>query len=334
MTRPAVSVVMANYNCAPYIGAAIASLRSQTFADWELLLVDDASRDDSVAVARRAAGDDPRIRIIEQPQNQGAARARNHAFDLALGDWLAIFDSDDLMAPTRIERLLALAAESGAEIVADNQLLFSSEKTEPFIARDKAQRLSAISLPAFIRSNCLYADLPSLGYLKPLFRRDAVGDLRYVETLRNGEDYDLVTRVMTRGARLQFLPEPLYSYRIHTTSVSRTLTEEDLTGLLKANEALAASLAPMNGETAAAVARRQRTLQALLGFTRVIDDLKCGRRAKGLAAAVSQPAVWPLFSRPVKARLRRLGKAVRAKIKAPALAEADPTQSDCAPHAP
>ena len=95
---PEVSVVSAVYNCAPYIADAIRSLQYQTLEAWELLLVDDASTDDTVAVAEAMAREDARIRIIRRETNGGPAAARNAGIAEARGRWISIFDADDLMS--------------------------------------------------------------------------------------------------------------------------------------------------------------------------------------------------------------------------------------------
>jgi succinoglycan biosynthesis protein ExoO len=96
---PDVSVIMANYNGARYLRPALHSLMRQTLTSWELILVDDASSDDSVAVVEQTANGDPRVHIIEQTANSGPAAARNRALEAASGQWIAVFDSDDLMVP-------------------------------------------------------------------------------------------------------------------------------------------------------------------------------------------------------------------------------------------
>ena len=104
---PAVSVVMPAYNVAPYIGTSIASVCAQTFADWELLIVDDGSIDDTAAIAERFARADPRVRVLRQA-NGGISAARNAALRQAAGEFIAILDSDDLWLPGFLASQLAI----------------------------------------------------------------------------------------------------------------------------------------------------------------------------------------------------------------------------------
>lgn len=302
-----VSVVMANYGCAAYLPAAIQSLKAQTLTDWELILVDDASPDDSVAVAQAAAAGDPRIRIIASPENRGPAGARNLALEAARGEWVAIFDSDDLMAPDRLERLTTIAWANDADIVADNLLTFSAEGARPFLTVSKTPEW--VDLAAFIESNTLFSRTPDLGYLKPLIRRELIGAERYDETLRIGEDYDLLARLLARAGRMRLEPAPLYKYRRHAASVSQRMSASDIQGLLNAHARFVREHAPASREVRRALERRRLTLEALLLYDRVVTELKGADKGRGLVRALTNPRIWPLLTRPVKARVRRLARA-------------------------
>jgi len=111
-----VSIVVPVYNAEKYIRQTIASVQAQTWQDWELLLVLDGCTDHSEQVireAREASGDD-RIKVILQPANQGAARARNRGVKEATGRYLAYLDSDDLWHPAKLEKQLAFLEENQA----------------------------------------------------------------------------------------------------------------------------------------------------------------------------------------------------------------------------
>ncbi|MEN6627596.1 MAG: glycosyltransferase family A protein [Candidatus Sumerlaeia bacterium] len=102
MVSPAVSFVIPCYNCAPWLGAALESLVAQTSPDWEAIVVDDGSTDDSAAVAADYAARDGRVRLIRQP-NAGVGAARNSGAREASGRRLVFFDADDLMHPEFVE---------------------------------------------------------------------------------------------------------------------------------------------------------------------------------------------------------------------------------------
>jgi glycosyltransferase involved in cell wall biosynthesis len=112
--QPCVSVLMTAYNRAACVEAAVESVLAQTFTDFELLIVDDGSTDDTVARARRSAGRDPRVRVHVNERNLGDYPNRNHAASLARGRMLKYHDSDDLMYPHCLQTMVA-ALESAPD---------------------------------------------------------------------------------------------------------------------------------------------------------------------------------------------------------------------------
>jgi succinoglycan biosynthesis protein ExoO len=311
--RPDVAVVMANYNGARYIAAAIRSVIRQTLASWELIIVDDASTDDSLAVAAEAAAGDPRITIVAQTSRKGPGAARNRALDLVTATWIAILDSDDLMPAQRLESLLHRAHSAGASIVADNLMTFStSSRPRSFLPERMRREASWISLATFIRSNCLYSRIPPLGYLKPLIRTDIVRELRlrYDETLRIGEDYEFLIHLMAHGYRLLLEPTSLYFYRKHEKSTSYRLRADDILALMAAEERFVGQGFSFPPRIQAALKRRQHTLRSLLVYDNVLAALKQRDVLRAIDRAVRHPWVWPMLTQPVSARLRRLAKPI------------------------
>jgi len=308
---PSVSLLMANYNGAAYIPAAIASLKAQTLGDWELIFVDDLSTDDSLAVLGRASAGDRRIRVFSQPGNAGPAAARNRALDEAAGAWVAIFDSDDEMEPQRLATLVAAAVRHEADIVADNLMLVSSDGELPFLKGLAGRASRWIDLAGFVDSNTLYSRVADLGYLKPLIRRERIGAERYDESLRIGEDYDLLARLIAKCGRMWFEAQPLYRYRRHDQSISQRLTPDDLTGLLAANERFASRHGQSSPAVHRAIERRRHSLEALIAYDAVISGLKGADRGRAITSALSQPKIWRLLGRPIKARVDRARRALK-----------------------
>ncbi|MCR5880883.1 glycosyltransferase family 2 protein [Phenylobacterium sp. J367] len=309
MTRPRVSVVTANYNGARHLAEAVRSVLGQTLADLELIIVDDRSTDDSLAVIEAAAAGDPRVRVLVQPQNGGPGAARNRALDAVRGEWIAIFDSDDLMAPDRLERLVARAEADGADIVADNLMVFQDGRDEPgtpFLSGRDWQASRPITLAEYVDCARMYGRKPGLGYLKPLFRSRRLSDVRYREALRIGEDYDLVVRLLAGGARMAFEPAALYRYRKHGASISHVMRREHLLQMVAADAALEGVMMGQAKDVRRAFAARRRSLHAALAYDHVVERLKARDLLGGIAASVASPDVWPLLTLPVKARLKRL----------------------------
>ncbi|MCX7273873.1 MAG: glycosyltransferase [Burkholderiales bacterium] len=129
---PRVSIVIPAYNHERFIAQALASLQAQTVDDFEVVVVDDGSTDGTAALAHAAAQTDPRIRVVEQA-NAGSHGAINRGIGLARARWIAILNSDDCFAPTRLQRLLD-AAQAGARfVVTDTRLIDDAgdEITDP-----------------------------------------------------------------------------------------------------------------------------------------------------------------------------------------------------------
>jgi len=115
--QPLVSVIMPAYNVAAYVEEAIRSVMQQTVTDWELLVIDDRSTDNTYEIIRRVAAEDDRIRAMRNPHNMGVARTRNKGIAQARGRYVAFLDSDDAWLADKLEKQLALAGETGAGIV-------------------------------------------------------------------------------------------------------------------------------------------------------------------------------------------------------------------------
>lgn len=304
--QPDVSILMANHNGARYLPAAVSSILRQSLTSWELIIVDDASTDDSVVAAQHAAAGDPRIRIVVQRVNRGPAAARNRALELATGRWIAIVDSDDLLHRQRLELMLQRASRDGASIVADNLMVFSENAPpQPFLPPRFLHAPLWIELPTFIESNCLYSRVPDLGYLKPVIRADVIHELRYDETLRIGEDYHFLLRLMARGRRLRLDPAGLYFYRKHESSVSHRLHSADIERLCEAEARFAATVVLFDERLHAALARRRETLLSLMTYDKIIGALKSRDIARAARLAFHRPHIWPLLTQPASARLKR-----------------------------
>ena len=112
-----VSVIMPAYNAAAYIEEAIRSVTAQTYGAWRLLVLDDGSTDRTVEIVQRLAAQDPRIVLLRNPQNLGAARTRNRGLELCDEGYVAFLDSDDRWHPEKLATQISLAQETDADIV-------------------------------------------------------------------------------------------------------------------------------------------------------------------------------------------------------------------------
>lgn len=118
---PKVSVIIALYNSAPYLGETVASVQAQTMGEWELLLVDDCSTDNTVTLAEELAAGDKRITVLKHEQNHGApAAARNTGIAAATGEFVTFLDHDDSFYPTKLERMLTVATDQQLDFLCSN----------------------------------------------------------------------------------------------------------------------------------------------------------------------------------------------------------------------
>jgi len=113
---PLVTVIMPAYNAAPFIEEAIASVMTQTVTDWELIIIDDCSKDDTFSVAQCSIGCEPRIRLLRNERNLGVSKTRNRGLDMSTGRYIAFLDSDDVWHPEKLEKQLTKLQETGAGI--------------------------------------------------------------------------------------------------------------------------------------------------------------------------------------------------------------------------
>lgn len=302
--NPRLSLLMVVRDGAAYIDAAITSARRQTLAELEILVVDDGSTDATCEMVRRHVAEDPRVRLETGPQ-QGLAAIRNRSLDLARAPWAAVLDSDDLLHPHHAEHMLDLARRSGAALVAANMIAFDTHKAELFASGSGWSSERLINLESFVRAGRIDRAGVSLGYLKPMFRRDvlAAHGLRYDPRLRIGEDYDLAERALAKGLTYAFAPAPTYFYRRHKGSTSFRLGCEDLIGLIAAEDERPP--ATRGSTLAGARAKRRRSLVAALIHAEAVADLKRGRLGSGLVRLLREPAAARLMARSAREGLQR-----------------------------
>ena len=209
--KPRVTVVMAAYNAAQFLRQAVVSVLAQTYRDFELIVVDDASSDDSLSILESFG--DPRMRIIRHRSNVGAALSRNDALDLARGEFVAIMDADDLCGPTRLEQQVAfldanpLVGLVGCgvydNIDASGGVLYTSHLPED---NETIQR-------TLVEQWCFLH--PSIMFRKAL--QELVGGYR--KAFEPAEDHDFILRIVEH-CQAHNLCEPLVSYRLNPRGLS------------------------------------------------------------------------------------------------------------------
>jgi GT2 family glycosyltransferase len=213
-SAPSVSVILPVKNGSAYIEAAIVSILTQTFSDFELLIIDDSSSDDTMDIARRVCGADPRARILVNP-GAGLVEALNVAIGAARARLIARMDADDIALPQRLERQHAFMAAHPEVAVVGSQARFIDQRGA---LTGKATGLPE-SHEAIAKTLLRYC---CLNHPTVLMRADAlkrVGGYRAIVPV--AEDLDLWLRIAEHG-RLANLAESLLLYRAHAGQVSQS----------------------------------------------------------------------------------------------------------------
>jgi glycosyltransferase involved in cell wall biosynthesis len=310
-SRPTVSVIIANYNGGAHLGHAIKSVQKQTLRNIEIIVSDDGSDDSSAEVVTRLMADDARIRLLISDSNRGPAAARNKALDIANGEWIAIVDSDDFIHPTRLGTLVQAGQSDGADIVADDLLIFDAGSSFPPKTLLKGRWTKTpfwIDTASFISVNNFYGRGPILGYLKPLFRSALVAakSVRYNEALRIGEDYNFVLALLRAGARFRVYPNLLYFYRKHSSSTSYRLQTMILEALKHSDLQLLDALLPTEQQLRIKINARIRSIDTALGYEDLLHSLKAGNWIQASRTVAANPRTIRLLRLPILSRLRRL----------------------------
>ena len=190
------SIIVPVYKVEEYLGECVDSLLSQTIDDYEIILVDDGSPDNSGKIADEYAAANPDMIRVLHIDNGGQGRARNFALDIAKGDFVGFVDSDDWVTHDMYEKMYTRAAETGADVVVCD-----------FMERFADGRESM--LPASLQDNWLGSAGSSCN---KIFRRSLVGALRFPVGLWY-EDFYFSAVMLLRSKHTEFITEPLYIYR-------------------------------------------------------------------------------------------------------------------------
>lgn len=252
---PTVSIIIPAYNHAPWVGQALDAVLQQSLADWELILIDDASQDATweVVVAWVNAQAEPirqRTRLLRHTQNQGAPATLNEGLGLARGEYVAILNSDDVWHPERLARLHDVAQQQGLDFVATAVDLWDADSqpkdaTEPdwlawYAGLAADYRSQGDFLRTLLRGNFFITTSNFFFRREVCLAQGGFADLRYVH------DYEYVLRLTAAGLRLHCLwDEPLLHYRLHG---SNTIREKPLAAIEENMQMLLGQLPLLHAE--------------------------------------------------------------------------------------
>jgi len=221
LENPKVTVLMPVYNGEQYLREAIESILTQSFTDFEFLIINDGSTDSSVEIIE--SYDDPRIRLIHNEANLKLVATLNKGVDLARGEYIARMDCDDISLPQRLAKQAAfLDANLSCSVIAVKIILVGANKN--VIGEWKGDRKSATPMQ-------IYRRLPRINCIAHpgvMMRKSVVSKYRYNPVRRHAEDYDLWLRLLSDGYGIDKINESLLEYRVHIGQVTAVNNEVGL----------------------------------------------------------------------------------------------------------
>lgn len=212
--EPIISVVMSVYNAESHLRSAVKSIIDQTFADFEFIIIEDGSTDNSKTILQELANEDKRIKIIFKEYNEGTEgfiKNLNTGLQLAKGKYIARMDADDLSLPERFEKQLRFLEENQDVFMVGSNLELIDENNHPL------RIMTAPENDAEIRSQML----KKITMYHPVIMFRNEEKLFYRGKMRYCEDYDLYLRIMTGALKMANINQVLLQYRVLENSMSR-----------------------------------------------------------------------------------------------------------------
>lgn len=227
---PKVSIIVPVYNAEAFVGECVESVLAQSFADWELLLIDDGSRDGSAGICRSFADADSRVTLVEKP-NGGVSSARNAGLELASGDYVFFLDADDELYPYSLEVLMATVLEERVEIAIGRSISGVTKSIGPG-TRKSVRAVSRKAPKSVTRIISPYEACMDILYRKPHPDTSVCGrliSLSLFEDIRfypgRYEDLEIFHKLVMKTRRIAVTDTVVYFYRDNPSSFINTWNE-------------------------------------------------------------------------------------------------------------
>lgn len=204
-----VSIIMPAYNCAKYIEESINSVLAQNYKKWELLVLDDGSKDDTLKIIEEFSQKDNRIKSLPNGKNMGVSATRNRGIELAKGDWIAFLDSDDMWEYTKLEKQLEVAEKKAAEFLFTGAS-YINEEGVPF--------KGIFEVPEMVNYKKL-RNHNVISCSSVLVKKKYFDNIK-MEKDEMHEDFAVWLRILRLGIKAYGVNEPLLIYRISRNSKS------------------------------------------------------------------------------------------------------------------
>lgn len=215
MDVPEISIIMSVFNGAQYLAGSVSSILNQNFTNFEFIIIDDASEDDSSSIVKKFASQDKRLKIIKNGRNLGLTRSLNEGLKVARGKYIARQDADDLSLPERLQiQYSYLENRPEISLIGSSAVLIDGQdkKIGHYLKKDNPQKTTR----TLARRNCVLH--PSIMFRNPHTKN--FGVRMYREKFYYAQDYDLYLTLLTAGGKITNLPQCLIKYRYYRGSLS------------------------------------------------------------------------------------------------------------------
>ena len=217
--NPKISVIMSVYNGEEYLEESIQSIVNQTFKDFEFIIINDCSTDNSLKIIKRYAQKDNRIKLINNTKNIGLTISLNKSLHIATGKYIARQDCDDISLRTRLQVQYNFLETHPDTFLCGSSVLIIDDNSRLISLREALTGVKTIRM-ALKQNNCIVH--PSI-----MFRNNK--QIFYRDKFKYAQDYDLYLRLLSENKRLENIKQPLIKYRINSKSISiKKLTQQNL----------------------------------------------------------------------------------------------------------
>lgn len=215
---PKISVIVPLYNKEKAIGNTIASIIRQTFTDFELIIVDDGSTDNSAEIVRQIATTDKRIKYIYK-NNGGVSSARNYGLSRSTGEWIVFIDADDEMLPNNLDTLIKLVTKYHVNIGACNVLISNGVDIHPINLRLKKESVFNNFIKAKLKGKAIFPNGAKI------FHKSILGNNPYKESLSRYEDAEQELNVFIKGP-IAMSPQPIVIIHSEFAELSKIMNNK------------------------------------------------------------------------------------------------------------
>lgn len=293
-----VSIIIAAYNAAETIERAINSALPDP-SITEIIVVDDASTDNTVEIVKTLCAQQNRLKIFTQDHNQGPSAARNKALEECTSTWISILDADDFLLENRTSKLLNFT--ENYDLITDDMFQVTEEnikKPKETLLRPPLINETNISLAEFVESNITKGKRTrsELGFIKPLIRRSKLQEhkITYQEHMRLGEDYELYVRLLAHGAKMKIVPAQGYVSVRRENSLSGLHSIDDLRNLRDCNIRIIKDIALLSPKEKKIIKRHYISIDCRYQWRCLIEAVK-QRHIKGCIKTFLRPYPVPFY---------------------------------------